>query len=162
MTVPAGDMRVLLVTKGLDLGGIERMVVDLALGLTAQGVDVEVAVVNSRRDRLAPALDAAGITLHRLDGTDTIGIRGAAPPRPPGRRLAVRRRARPRPIACGRGPARHPRAPTGHHLSHPLGFAATADPRCVARLRRASTPPASRCPQPSPPHFPPALDAAPW
>ena len=70
-------MRVLLVTKGLDLGGIERMVVDLALGLSAAGVDVEVAVVNSHRDRLAPTLDAHGITLHRLDGTDTIGLRAA-------------------------------------------------------------------------------------
>ncbi len=74
MNSPADDMRVLLVTKGLDLGGIERMVVDLALGLSTSGVDVEVAVVNSQRDRLAPALDAAGITLHRLDGTDRIGI----------------------------------------------------------------------------------------
>lgn len=77
MTVPTADMRILLVTKGLDLGGVERVVVDLAVGLAARGVDVEVAVVNSRRDRLAPVLDTAGITLHRLDGSDLIGI-GAA------------------------------------------------------------------------------------
>jgi glycosyltransferase involved in cell wall biosynthesis len=72
---PSTDaMRVLLVTKGLDLGGVERMVVDLASGLSATGVDVEVAVVNSQRDRLAPVLEGADITLHRLDGTDRIGI----------------------------------------------------------------------------------------
>lgn len=70
-------MRVLLVTKGLDLGGIERVVVDLAVGLANRGTDVEVALVNSDRDRLARAIESAGITLHRLDGTDIIGI-GAA------------------------------------------------------------------------------------
>lgn len=82
MSRPAATMRVLLVTKGLDLGGIERVVVDIATGLSARGIDVDVAVVNSHRDRLAPALEAAGITLHRLDGSDMIGP-GAA------RRLAA-------------------------------------------------------------------------
>ncbi len=67
-------MRVLLVTKGLDLGGIERVVTDLALGLASEGVNVEVALVNSARDRLAHVIEAAGITVHRLDGSDTIGI----------------------------------------------------------------------------------------
>jgi glycosyltransferase involved in cell wall biosynthesis len=70
-------LRVLLVTKGLDLGGIERVVVDLATGLATRGVGVEVAVVTSRRDRLAPAIESAGITLHRLDGSDRIGFRAA-------------------------------------------------------------------------------------
>ena len=74
-------MRVLLVTKGLDLGGIERVVTDLATGLHGDGIDVEVALVNSNRDRLVPTIEAAGVTVHRLDGTDTIGV-GA------GRRLA--------------------------------------------------------------------------
>ena len=71
------QLRVLLVTKGLDLGGIERVVTDLALGLSAAGVDVEVALVNSERDRLAHVVTDAGIVVHRLDGTDLIGI-GAA------------------------------------------------------------------------------------
>ena len=70
-------LRVLLVTKGLDLGGIERVVVDLAVGLSESGVDVEVALVNSDRDRLAPALDDAGIRLHRLDGSDLVGFTAA-------------------------------------------------------------------------------------
>lgn len=67
-------LRVLLVTKGLDLGGIERVVVDLALGLSARGASVDVAVVNSHRDRLVPPLTDAGINVHRLNGTDLIGV----------------------------------------------------------------------------------------
>jgi glycosyltransferase involved in cell wall biosynthesis len=70
-------LRVLLVTKGLDLGGIERIVVDLAVGFAARDVDVEVALVNPTRDRLVPALIDAGITVHELGGTDLIGL-GAA------------------------------------------------------------------------------------
>jgi glycosyltransferase involved in cell wall biosynthesis len=67
----------LLVTKGLDIGGIERIVVDLAIGLARRGVPVEVAVVNDARDALAPLLDDAGVRLHRLGGTDRIGFAGA-------------------------------------------------------------------------------------
>ena len=69
--------RILLVTKGLDLGGIERVVVDLAVGLSARGVPVEVALVNSKRDRMVSSLVDAGVTVHRLDGTDLIGARAA-------------------------------------------------------------------------------------
>jgi glycosyltransferase involved in cell wall biosynthesis len=69
--------RVLLVAKGLDVGGIERIVVDLAVGLATAGSHVEVAVVNDRRDALVPVLAAAGIAVHRLGGTDRVGI-GAA------------------------------------------------------------------------------------
>jgi glycosyltransferase involved in cell wall biosynthesis len=82
--VPVGDVvtdaslpRILLVTKGLDLGGIERIVVDLALGLAARGVEVEVAVVNSNRDRLVPPLVDAGVIVDQLDGSDLIGVRAA-------------------------------------------------------------------------------------
>jgi glycosyltransferase involved in cell wall biosynthesis len=78
--VSAGDdlaPRILLVTKGLDLGGIERVVVDLAAGLAARGVPIEVALVNSTRDRMARALVDAGVTVHRLDGSDLIGARAA-------------------------------------------------------------------------------------
>lgn len=66
-------MRVLLVTKGLDIGGIERIVVDLAGGLAKRGCVVEVAVVNDRRDRLVGAL-GTDIVLHRLGGSDRIGF----------------------------------------------------------------------------------------
>jgi glycosyltransferase involved in cell wall biosynthesis len=70
-------LRLLLVAKGLDLGGIERVVVDLAAGLTDRGVAVDVAVVNADRDRLVPPLVEAGVTVHRLDGSDLIGVGGA-------------------------------------------------------------------------------------
>ena len=65
--------RVLLVTKGLDIGGIERIVVDLAVGLTAAGSVVEVAVVNEGRAGLLGLLQAAGVPVHGLSGTDRIG-----------------------------------------------------------------------------------------
>ncbi|MEY4175493.1 MAG: hypothetical protein RI900_2658, partial [Actinomycetota bacterium] len=67
---------VLLVTKGLDLGGIERVVVDLAKGLRRAGVHTEVAVVNGRRAQFAPVLRAEGIPVHLLEGTDRLGVRG--------------------------------------------------------------------------------------
>jgi glycosyltransferase involved in cell wall biosynthesis len=73
----AEPISVLLVTKGLDIGGIERIVVDLAIGFARRGVLVEVAVVNDARDALAPQLEAAGVPIHRLGGTDRIGVRGA-------------------------------------------------------------------------------------
>ena len=69
--------RVLLVTKGLDIGGIERIVVELALAMTKRGVPVEVAVVNDRRDQLVPLLTDAGIVVHRLGGSDRIGVSAA-------------------------------------------------------------------------------------
>ena len=70
-------LRILLVTKGLDLGGIERVVVDLAVGLRRAEVEVEVALINSARDRLVGVLDADHVVVHRLDGSDLLGV-GAA------------------------------------------------------------------------------------
>jgi glycosyltransferase involved in cell wall biosynthesis len=69
--------RVLLVVKGLDIGGIERVVVDLAIGLAQRGAAPAVAVVNDRRDGLMGLLDAEGVAVHRLGGSDRIGARGA-------------------------------------------------------------------------------------
>ncbi len=69
------SLRVLLVTKGLDLGGLERVVTDLAVGLQRRGVSMTVAVVSDRRDRLVPKLDASGVTVIRLGGSDRIGLR---------------------------------------------------------------------------------------
>lgn len=66
----------LLVTKGLDIGGLERIVVDLALAMRARGVPVEVAVVNDRRFALGPSLEDAGVVIHRLGGSDKVGFGG--------------------------------------------------------------------------------------
>lgn len=68
---------VLLVVKGLDIGGIERVVADLALGLAAREVPVEVAVVNDRRDGLADSLRGTAVVVHGLGGTDRVGLRAA-------------------------------------------------------------------------------------
>ena len=67
----------MLVTKGLDIGGIERIVVELAIALGRRGVEVEVAVVNDRRDQLVGVLTDAGVVLHRLGGSDRIGLAAA-------------------------------------------------------------------------------------
>ncbi len=69
-------MRILLVVKGLDLGGAERVVTDLATHLAGRGAEVEVAVINAQRVALLPALAAAGITVHELPGSDRVGLRG--------------------------------------------------------------------------------------
>ena len=71
------DPRVLLVTKGLDLGGIERVVDRSRTRPRRRGRRRRGRLVNSDRDRLAGAIEAAGVTVHRLDGTDMIGL-GAA------------------------------------------------------------------------------------
>lgn len=63
----------LLVTKGLDIGGLERVVVDLAVAMRRRSVDVEVAVVNDQRDALADSLRQHSIPVHGLGGTDRIG-----------------------------------------------------------------------------------------
>jgi len=68
--------RVLLVAKGLDIGGIERIVVDLAVGLARRGAAPEVAVVNDRRDGLMGLLEDERVVVHRLGGTDRIGLVG--------------------------------------------------------------------------------------
>ena len=67
---------VLLVVKGLDLGGIERVVSDLAIGLHRRGVCVAVALVNPRRAQFVPSLTEAGVAVHQLGGTDTVGLKG--------------------------------------------------------------------------------------
>jgi glycosyltransferase involved in cell wall biosynthesis len=68
--------RILLVVKGLDLGGAERVVTDLATHLAARGTDIEVAVINSQRTALLPVLQASGIAVHTLPGSDHVGLRG--------------------------------------------------------------------------------------
>lgn len=70
-------LAVLFVVKGLDLGGLERVATDLAVGVHQQGVTVQVAVVNDARDSLVPTLRAAGIRVHLLGGNDRFGV-GAA------------------------------------------------------------------------------------
>ncbi len=94
---PRDGQRILLVVKGLDLGGAERVVTDLATHLAGRGVEVEVAVINSQRVALLPVLQAAGIVVHPLPGSDRVGLRGT---------LALRRlvRAGSYDVVHGHGP----------------------------------------------------------
>lgn len=77
MTSAASPRLVLLVVKGLDLGGIERMVVDLAVDAHRRGEHVAVAVVNQRRDALVGVLVDAAVPVHLLGGGDRVGVRAA-------------------------------------------------------------------------------------
>ncbi len=70
------SLRLLYVTKGLDIGGLERLVASTAIGLTNRGHHVDVAVVNGRRDRLASVLESEGVYVVRLAGSDRLGARG--------------------------------------------------------------------------------------
>ncbi len=70
------NRRVLLVAKGLDLGGTERVVTDLAIHLNQRSVDAAVVVVNGSRDALLPLLRGAEVSVDVLHGGDRIGLRG--------------------------------------------------------------------------------------
>ncbi|MEM8619412.1 MAG: glycosyltransferase [Actinomycetota bacterium] len=72
------ELRLLLLVKGLGLGGVERIVVDLARGLAAQGVAVTVANVNPDRGRLRSPIIESGVEVVDLDGSDLIGFKAAA------------------------------------------------------------------------------------
>lgn len=78
-------MRVLMLTKGLDVGGAERVVADLATHLVDNGHDVEIAVISGSRLALAPLLRSRGVGVVSLPGNDRVGLRGV---------LAVRRSLR--------------------------------------------------------------------
>ena len=130
--------RVLLVTKGLDLGGIERIVVDLAVGLRRRDLDVEVAVVNPDRNQLQHHLDDAGVPVHSLGGTDRIGIAAARELRRLIRTQAfdVVHAHGPLPAVLCRLSATGPTA-RRHHRSHPVDVAPPRLTSGVARHRPA-------------------------
>ncbi len=137
MNDPDREPSVLLVTKGLDLGGSERIVADLAIGLTRRGVPVEVAVVNPHRDRLAPSIEAAGVIVHRLGGSDRVGFAAA-------RRLVGL-------VRSGRYDVVHVHSPllaplvrlaggscrSGHHIAQRVAVVPSAHPRRMASHRQA-------------------------
>jgi glycosyltransferase involved in cell wall biosynthesis len=63
-------------TKGLDRGGMERILVDIALHRQRNGQAVRVVVINGTRRSLAEELEAGGIRVQWLPGSDRIGWRG--------------------------------------------------------------------------------------
>ncbi len=65
-----------MLTKGLDVGGAERVVVDLATHLADSGHHVTVAVISGRRLALAPLLRSQGVGVLAMPGNDRVGLRG--------------------------------------------------------------------------------------
>lgn len=66
--------RVLFVVKGLDIGGVERIVVDLAIGVRRRGWVAEVAVMNGNRMQLASLLQRYDVPCRVIGGSDRPGV----------------------------------------------------------------------------------------
>jgi glycosyltransferase involved in cell wall biosynthesis len=75
---PARRARVLVLIKGLGLGGAERLVVDLMAHRDREHFDYEVASVLAGHDELAPALAEAGVAVHRLGARASTDLRWVA------------------------------------------------------------------------------------
>jgi len=80
--------RVLLLIKGLGLGGAERLLVDVVASRDRERFDYEVAYVLAAQDALVPAMEATGVPVHCLGGSASADVRWTAALR----RLLVRGR----------------------------------------------------------------------
>ncbi len=67
--------RVLLLIKGLGLGGAERLLVDVVGARDRQRFDYEVAYVLSDQDALVPTMEAAGVPVHGLGASASADLR---------------------------------------------------------------------------------------
>jgi glycosyltransferase involved in cell wall biosynthesis len=67
--------RVLLVIKGLGLGGAERLLVDVVASRDRAHFHYEVAYVLSGQDALVPAMEAAEVPVHDLGGSASMDLR---------------------------------------------------------------------------------------
>ena len=67
--------RVLLLIKGLGLGGAERLLVDVVATRDQERFDYEVAYVLASQDALVPAMEATGVTVHALGGSASADLR---------------------------------------------------------------------------------------
>jgi glycosyltransferase involved in cell wall biosynthesis len=70
-----GRPRVLLLIKGLGLGGAERLLVDVVASRDRARFHYEVAYVLSGQDALVPALEAAEVPVHDLGGSASMDLR---------------------------------------------------------------------------------------
>jgi glycosyltransferase involved in cell wall biosynthesis len=79
---PAGTTarrpRVLLLIKGLGLGGAERLLVDVVATRDRERFDYEVAYVLSDQDALVPAMANTGVPVHALGGSVSADLRWTA------------------------------------------------------------------------------------
>jgi glycosyltransferase involved in cell wall biosynthesis len=67
--------RVLLLIKGLGLGGAERLLVDVVATRDHERFDYEVAYVLASQDALVPAMEATGVRVHALGGSASADLR---------------------------------------------------------------------------------------
>ncbi len=67
--------RVLLLIKGLGLGGAERLLVDVVASRDRAHFHYEVAYVLSGQDALVPAMEAAEVPVHDLGGSASMDLR---------------------------------------------------------------------------------------
>jgi glycosyltransferase involved in cell wall biosynthesis len=70
--------RVLLLIKGLGLGGAERLLVDVVGARDSARFDYEVAYVLADQDALVSTLEAAGVPVHGLGATASADLRWTA------------------------------------------------------------------------------------
>jgi glycosyltransferase involved in cell wall biosynthesis len=70
-----GRPRVLLLIKGLGLGGAERLLVDVMATRDRERFDYEVAYVLSSEAALVPAMKATGVPVHCLGGSASADLR---------------------------------------------------------------------------------------
>lgn len=75
LTREDGKPRILWVCKGLDEGGVETLLVELARQHILRRYSLHVAHVLTSRDQLAPQLKALGVEVHDLGGTRTMDPR---------------------------------------------------------------------------------------
>ena len=72
---PSERPRILLLIKGLGLGGAERLLVGLAQSRDRQHFDYEVAYVLQGSDALVPAMEEAGVAVHSLGARSSADLR---------------------------------------------------------------------------------------
>jgi glycosyltransferase involved in cell wall biosynthesis len=71
----AGRPRILLVIKGLGLGGAERLLVDVMAARDREHFEYEVAYVLASQDALVPDMEATGVPVHCLGGSASADLR---------------------------------------------------------------------------------------
>jgi Glycosyl transferase 4-like domain len=70
--------RVLLLIKGLGLGGAERLLVDVVGARDRERFDYEVAYVLSEQDALVSAMEGTGVPVHGLGAAASADLRWTA------------------------------------------------------------------------------------
>ncbi len=128
--------RVLLLIKGLGLGGAERLLVDVVGARDPTRFDYEVAYVLADQDALVPAMEVAGVPVHALGASASADLRWTARTAPAPRPRPLR--PAPLPPALHRG-VRAPRRPH-RGAAHADRRSSTPSTACGTRQRCSPRP----------------------